>query len=322
MTTLTLLFLLALCFFASGVFSGSETGLYSLSRLRVEALDERRQRSARVIRALLRDDVGLLITLLVANNLTVQLTTHVGDRLLRPFPVPPGTEELVLTLLLTPPLFFLGELLPKDLFRRRPHALVGVFAPVIALVKGLLLPLTVPLRLLTGLVERMLGLDSHEVARVHGREAVLELLRAESGPLARPTESLARNVLALRRLRVERVMVPWSQVDVLPAAATPAEAYERVGRCPYTRLPVVDAEGRVRGYVHQLEVLVAGREAPLEGSLRPMVALDPSTPLDRALSRLRQSGQRAALVGSPEAPLGLVTLKDLVEEISGELHRW
>jgi CBS domain containing-hemolysin-like protein len=45
-------------------------------------------------------------------------------------------------------------------------------------------------------------------------------------------------------------------------------------------------------------------------------------PLDRALARLRQTGQRAALVGSAEAPLGLVTLKDLVEEISGELHRW
>jgi len=37
---------------------------------------------------------------------------------------------------------------------------------------------------------------------------------------------------------------------------------------------------------------------------------------------MRANGQRAALVGPPARPLGLVTLKDIVEEISGELARW
>jgi CBS domain containing-hemolysin-like protein len=60
----------------------------------------------------------------------------------------------------------------------------------------------------------------------------------------------------------------------------------------------------------------------VEGLIRPLIVLDPATPLDRALSRLRQSGQRAALVGSPAKPVGWVTLKDLVEEVTGELSRW
>ena len=42
----------------------------------------------------------------------------------------------------------------------------------------------------------------------------------------------------------------------------------------------------------------------------------------RALAQLRASGQRAALVGAPARPLGLVTIKDILEEISGELARW
>jgi CBS domain containing-hemolysin-like protein len=69
-------------------------------------------------------------------------------------------------------------------------------------------------------------------------------------------------------------------------------------------------------------VLAADPATPLQQHLRPILALDPAMPLDRALARLRQTGQRMALVGSDQAPLGLVTLKDLVEEISGELHRW
>jgi CBS domain containing-hemolysin-like protein len=53
-----------------------------------------------------------------------------------------------------------------------------------------------------------------------------------------------------------------------------------------------------------------------------MLCLAPGTPVDRALTELRIRGQRAAVVGTPQAPRGLVTLKDLLEEISGDLGTW
>jgi CBS domain containing-hemolysin-like protein len=315
--------LLGVFLFLSGVFAGGETGLYSLSRTRLEAgVGDAHQRSADVIRRLVRDDTGLLITLLLANNLVNQAATLLGGRLVDLLPLPVGTHELVLTLLLTPPLFFLGELLPKDLFRRRPHTLVGYVAPGIAVTKAVLAPLTLPLRALTGVLARLLGLDAHELARVQGREAVLELLREHDRSLPGPMESMARNVLELRGVRVERVMVPWRRVETLAGDLAPGPLVERVGSSPFTRLPVVGPRGAVQGYLHQLEVLAAPAGTALARHLRPILSLEPSTPLDRALARLRQTGQRTALVGSPEAPLGLVTLKDLVEEISGELHRW
>ena len=323
MNTGVLLALLALCVVTSGIFSGGETGLYSLSRARVETgVGATRQRSAEVIRRLLRDETGLLVTLLVANNLVNQLTANLGETLLEPYGVPAAWREVVATALLMPPLFLFGELLPKDLFRRRPHALVGLVAPVIAASKVLLWPLTAPLRALTLVSARLLGQDSQELARVHGREAVMQLLRERQGPRHGALEAMARNVLELRTRRVERVMVPWRRVEVLPAGASPAEVRRLLGASIYTRLPVLDGAGHVRGYVHQLEVLADGERTPLESLLRPLLALDPATPLDRALALLRQSGQRTALVGSAAAPVGLVTLKDLVEEISGELDRW
>ena len=88
------------------------------------------------------------------------------------------------------------------------------------------------------------------------------------------------------------------------------------------RITITDAKGGVRGYVHQLEVLGASPDTAPASLLRPLLALEPDTPLDRALARLRASGQRAAVVGSPSRPVGWVTLKDLVEEISGDLAGW
>lgn len=323
MTPTVLLALLVLSVIASGICSGGESGLYSLSRARVETgVGAARQRSAEIIRRLLRDETGLLVTLLVANNAINQSAAHLGEALAATYGVPAAWREVVVTLLLTPPLFLFGELLPKDLFRRRPHALVGLVAPGIAAAKLLLWPLTAPFRWLILVGSRALGQDAEELVRVQGREAVMQLVRERQGARPGAVETMARNVLELRSRRVDRVMVPWKRVEVLGPEVSAAQARQRLGDSVYTRLPLLDARGGVRGYVHQLEVLAAAADVPLERLLRPLLALDPATPLDRALALLRQAGQRTALVGPSRAPLGLVTLKDLVEEISGELDRW
>jgi putative hemolysin len=322
-TPALLLGLILVCVAASAICSGGETGLYSLSRARVETgVGASQQRSAQIIRRLLRDETGLLVTLLVANNAVNLTAAYLGESLVGSYGVPVAWRELVVTLVLTPPLFLFGELLPKDLFRRRPHTLVGLVAPGIAAVKLLLWPLTAPLRWFTLVSTRALGQDAEELVRVQGREAVMQLMRERQSPRHAALESMAHNVLELRSRRVDRVMVPWKRVEVLAADVSSLEARRRLGASIYTRLPVLDARGAVRGYVHQLEVLAAGSDVPLERLLRPLLALDPATPLDRALALLRQAGQRTALVGPAHAPLGLVTLKDLVEEISGELDRW
>jgi CBS domain containing-hemolysin-like protein len=309
------------CMVAAALFSGSETGLYSLSRLRVEADARRGIRSARWIRRLLRDDAGMLSTLLVGNTLALETMAHAGRVLCARVGVPERFQELALTLALTPFVFFLAELLPKDLFRRRPHALLGFSAPIVSGAKVLLYPLTLPIRGVDALIERALGLSGNELARVQGRESVLEMLEEGETTLLPHVENMARNVLELRAIPLERVMIPWPRVECLVQGSDPRTQRERLHRTAFSRLPVVDARGRALGYVHLLEALAAPDDAP-EAHLRPLLALEPSLSIDRALARLRAGGQRAAVVGTPQRPLGLVTLKDIVEEISGELTRW
>ena len=127
-------------------------------------------------------------------------------------------------------------------------------------------------------------------------------------------------MLVLRETSLERISVPWARVRLIDlSTADPGEARRQAERAEFTRLPVVRREGdleRVVGYVHQLEVLASDR--PLEELLRPLPHLSPGTPVDRALRRLRDEGQALALVGTPERPLGLVTLTDLLGEIARE----
>ena len=329
MSVTTNLLLVIAAVIASGIFSGAETGFYSLSRTRVVARtrdgDGWRGTLAGLARVLLRDEVALLITLLVANNIVNQAATYAGRGLIVPLGVPPGMREVTMTVLLTPLLFLFGELFPKDYFRRRPHALVALVAPVIWAARVLLFPVVLLLGALSRLIERVLGLDARELAQVQGREnAVLELLR-ESGadPEDERTdefEGMARNVLGLRALRIDRVMIPWRRVRLVSLSA--ADGFAVVAKAGFSRLPAVDPKGALVGYVHQIEVLAAGEGGALAEHLHPLIFLEPSLPIDRALAQMRTSGLRMAAVGTAERPLGIVTVKDLVEEISGELVRW
>lgn len=318
---LAVIALLAVC---SAAFSGGETALYSISRVRVEMEARRGLFLARLVRQLVHDDVALLVTVLIGNTLVLELITFRAEELCRALALPEWGIKLALAFVLTPIVFLFAEALPKELFRRRPHALLLATAPFLVFARWLFWPLERLLGLFARATTRAFGLRPELVAVVSGREAVKTLLRESlaAGELPPQAEQIAQNVLKLRTIQVERAMVPWPRVSVLDARRSQAELYTAVARSPFTRLPVGDTRGELIGYVHQLDVLGAGPGVPVLDHLRPLVELPPHTPVDRALARLRAAGQRLAIVGTRERPQGLLTLKDLVEEISGDLAGW
>ncbi len=322
MTLPVVLSLALLLLLLSAMFSGSETGFYCLSSLRVEADAVHGRRSGRLVRWLRRDEYTLLVTILVANNLVNQLLTILTETYVsRSGLVGAAWTEIAVTAGLTPVLFFAAELLPKELFRHRPHLLVGFFAPLIAATRVLLLPIVIPLRGLVHLAVRSMRVEESDLSRALGHESVVDLIAegARAGRLEPHVERLALNVLALRKTSVERVMVPWGRVEALDTAQPDEDLRRRATHSRFSRLPVVGGDG-VLGYVHQIDLLRAGPGARLQDHLRPLPALPPDLSLDRAILRLRRTGQRAALVGTGAAPRGFVTLKDLVETISGDLQ--
>jgi len=301
----------------SAVFSGSETGVYTISRIQLDEEAARGGTKARLLRFLLRHDAGLLITLLIGNNLALELLTD----LVRHEYAATGlfghaTLEAGVTLTLTPLVFLFGELLPKDSFRRRPRFFLGASAWILALVRVLFLPLALPLRWLSLGLERLFGVRGGELSRALGREEVLELLRigTSQGSLEERVEELVQNVFVLRSTPVTTVMVPWERVVSVDLEDT--DLLARVEASEFTRIPVSGSAGGgsgVRGYLQQLDV--HGR--PIEEMIRPLPAQAPSVSVDRALAKMQLAGQRIALVGTPEEPLGLLAMMDLVAVIAG-----
>ncbi len=323
MSPMLLILGIALGLFFSAVFSGSETGLYSLSKPRVDLEADEGLRGAGLVRRFVNSRSALLITILIGNNVALELMTLSAEDLLSGRGLSGLQRDLVLSLALTPIVFLFGELLPKDLFRRRPHILMRWAAPILGVCRVAFWPLGVLLLMLSRGLERLFGLKPAELAERPRRHEVLSML-AEGravGALEPHAEELAQNALKLRSLPVTRAMIAWNSVLCLDAEGAESQLREAVAASSFTRLPVV--RGReVLGYVHQLAVLESGGARPVLEFQEAILFLDPELSVDRALSRLRHAGRRMAVVGTAGAPLGLVTLKDLLEEISGDLGGW
>ena len=122
---MTLLFI-ALCLLVSFIFSGIETGILSVNRVRLAHRAKQRDAAALKLERLLAHPDRLLITVLVVTNLA------------NIFALVLGTLELVAVLgkrgylaafALYLPLYLLGlELLPKSLFRRFPYRALAALA--------------------------------------------------------------------------------------------------------------------------------------------------------------------------------------------------
>ncbi len=311
---------LVVCLAGSFLYAGAETGFYTLSREQAELDARRGSRGARIVRRLLRDDAGLLVTLLIGNNLMIELATHFGDGLAEGLRLSAGWSALVVTLTLTPIVFLLGEALPKDLFHRRPQSLTYGVAGAVLLSRLLFWPLERLLRLISLGLERALGIGERP-ALPRPRERLVRLLDEgqRQGVLPARARILAENALALRRTPISRCMTPWEQVLSLPESGEDSLLRTTLRESRWTRLPVVSSSGAFVGYVHQLEVLAAGEGRPVLAQMHDLPVYDRDMPVDRALLSLRGAGKRAAVVGTRQEPVGLVTLKDLVEEISGDL---
>lgn len=317
----------------SAVYSGLETGIYRLSRLRLRLRTARGRLPFALLSRAMRDSGGLLLSLLVANNLMNYLATSSVTYLFLSVAAE-GRAELLATLLTAPLLFVFGESLPKNIFLYRADALTGLLGPLLFVTHRILtwsgvVPL---LKVISNLVARLVGspLSSRDMiasSRSHQVRAILRDTR-EEGLLSPVQTELIDRIADIPGLRLSAVMVPLGRVQSVPVQSDRKALMTELKRHGLTRLLVWrDTPGNVVGFINIYEVLgTDGGFENLEPFLKPIRRLDADTTIIDAVDTMRREQRKIVLVTRRrtrrETPLGIVTMKDLVEELVGELAEW
>ncbi|MEW6198299.1 MAG: CNNM domain-containing protein [Planctomycetota bacterium] len=329
MTAALLILGLAAALVLSGISSGSETGLYCLNRVRLRVAAEQGDSASRRLENLLRRPEDLVILALLGTNIADYLATACVAALLLRAAVSAGMTEFYATAISTPLILVYGGIIPKDWFRRESNRLMARLSGVLwlALRTARATGIVALLRGVTHLVYRGVAPpNAPPVSEFLPRAHTLHLLRegAARGGLTPVQRDLIERVLNLSGVRVADVMIPLSRAATVPHDI-PRDDFLRIARMAhFSRLPVYRGQPRrIIGIVNVYDVLTDPEHRPILTHARPPVALTEPAPVPEALLQLQRTRQSmAVVVDRAGLCVGILTLKDLVEEIVGDLEVW
>lgn len=320
--------LLAVGVAASSSFSGVETGIYTLNRVRLHVLAHQGNRRAVILQELLHRPNRLLGTLLIGNNMANYLTTYSLAVPLESMHLHHAQLIILESLLITPLLFIFGEVLPKDLFRGYTDRLTYPFASPLQWFQRLLwwtglLPL---IDGISSLMARWFHSSELTGLTLHPRRVMTYLIKegVGHGVISPYQSNMVERVLQFGEQTVQSVMVEWPDVAAVSVGDEPAVLWRLADRSSHSRFPLLDASGRPVGAIDIYDVLMHDPPTcpPLATLARDLPRVAPDTPLRQALALCQKHQVTMALVARGQQPLGIVTLKDLVEPIIGDVEVW
>jgi len=218
----------------------------------------------------------------------------------------------------------LGELVPKRIGQMNPEAIARVVATPLRWLSILAKPFVKLLSGSTHLIIRVLGVKERDDTNLVEEDIHALLVEgSESGAIEDTEHELVRNVFRLDDRLLGSLMVPRSQIIVLDANLPWAENAKRIEASDHSTYPVVRRTFHdILGIVTARKLLVKtlkGEKPDLTADLQAVVFVPDSLTGMELLDNFRASGTHQAFVVDEYGEvLGMVTLADLIEAITGE----
>jgi len=309
----------------AGLFAGMETGSYLINRVRLELQAEAGRPRAKQVKAFLHNPNHLLSTLLTGTNVHHYFATFSVSALF----VLAGygkNAEWYTIMVAAPMLFVFADSLPKHLFQRAPERFVyAVIWPMRCFdLLFKICGLTYLVRGFASILLRLLGRTAAQPQTFLGHEALLAVVAEghAAGALTGAQREMADRVMHISRVRVADVLQPMERVAHAPDDVSREEFLRRVAERNYSRLPLLDADGRVTGVVDVYDVLTDEAERPIHVYAVEPLIVSANLTVTQALYAMQHARRSLAVVESDGKHVGIITIKDLVEEIVGELAAW
>jgi CBS domain containing-hemolysin-like protein len=322
---------LALQFFlllGSAFFSGSETALFSLSRLDLQKLRKDRNRHSETLHELLDQPRRLIISILSGNelvniaaaaNMTGILVTLYGE----------DRAGWINLLVMVPLLLLFGEVTPKTIAVSNP---LRVSTAIVAYPMSGWVRIVAPLRwVIRSVADRVTTLivgeerQAENILQVDEFRSLVEEV-AKGGELNATERALIYNLLEAGDTEIVEIMTPRTRTAFLNADNPLPELIETFKAIRHPRVPLFRVHrDNLVGFLHAEDVLrlVLSDEdfsqLTVDDIMRPPVVAPPTKKVDEMFDFFQKKNARAAAVlnefGGVE---GFITLRDVLNFIFGQ----
>jgi len=313
----------------SAFFSSSETSLFSLNRLQLEQMRQRRNPRVTLIQRLLSQPRHLIVTILIGNELVNVAASVISAAIVIKLL---GPEAKLLNLvIMVPVLLLVGEITPKTLAIRNNVAFASFQCRFVDLFARAITPLRWIIRqiseffitLIVGRERSPANIITEDMVRSLAQEAVVDgVLDSEEALYINRIFDFGDKVL-------RDVMTPRSQIDYLSATASLAEAAIHYQRTGHTKVPVYKgSRDAVVGVLYARDLLSKdiepGTAAYDSGTVSDLMRPAYFVPETKSVADLfyifrKRKLSLALTVDEYGGIIGLVTMENLLECIFGDI---
>ena len=320
----TTIAIIAVMLLFSAFFSGMEIAFLGRNRLREEIDRKQNPMFDRIAEIFQRQSSDYITTILVGNNFALVIYSMFMSTLLSTaFAI---DNTLAQTILSTVVIIFIGEYIPKSVFKHNPNFYYTLFSPIIFVIYLILYPITRFTTLLSTLLLRLTGqrMEQRNEQMEFNRDDLAQLVEADNVEVQSEDEEdirLFQNALDFADLRVRDCMVQRVDVEAVDLETTTIEELtERFVETNYSRIFVWhDTIDNIIGYVNSKSLFENPKS--ISDILIKTIYVAETMPLQAMLETFtKRKASIAVVIDEFGGTAGIISLEDVLEQIFGEIE--
>ncbi|MBU2591231.1 MAG: hemolysin family protein [Nitrospinota bacterium] len=315
--------IIIVCLIFESFFSGSEISLISVDRIKLRLKVEAGSKSAAKVDKMLKDPEEIFGTTATGTNLavviavsvaTVTLVSRYGHR-----------GELYATLIMSPIILLVGEIIPKSIFQEYADTLAYIMIYPISIAKHIFSPLLYITSKATNFLIYLITGKENNAEHFMSREEMIQILLLGGKRLDLPEDEIKmiHNIFEFGETTVRECMVPLINLVTLNENSSISLARKVFMESQYSRIPVYKDRGcNIFGILRYSDLIKnRDKEGDISSLVTPAYFVPKTKQVKTLLKELQELGiAMAVVVNEYGGTTGVVTIEDMLEEIVGEIE--
>ena len=306
----------------SAFFSSSETALFHLKSYndinkRVKNLLSKPQKLLSTLltgNTIVNIAIGSLAATYTVNHISNHSTLSLSTLLL--------LEVIIITFLV----LIFGEIIPKTYAIAHSEKLSNFIAKPLNIILTIIYPIAFFFHKITDLIIKVLPIKKEQIFDSEEELMMLAEVGEEEGTLDHEESDMIQSVLEFKNKLVKEILTPRVDVVSLDSTSTLDEAMDVIMNKKYSKIPVYkDTIDNIKGILYAKDIipyLIGSRpEIDLLKLTREPYFIPETKPIDEVMQEFKiKKTNIAVVVDEWGGTSGILTLEDIVEEVTGELR--
>lgn len=320
----------------SAFFSGMEIAFVSSNKLKAEIDRADNSLTSKILDIFYKHPNNFISTLLVGNNIAlvmygIWMADLITKVLLKDafFTQSESISLTIETILSTLIVLFMGEFLPKTIFKLNPNGMLRAFAMPAFLFYIILYPISKFTSTSSKLFLRLFGvrIAPSETEKAFTKVDLDYLIQSNIDEVKDDQEidnevKIFQNALDFSSIKVRDCIVPRTEIDAVDSEATLEEVRNHFIDTGHSKIIVYREDiDDIIGFVHSSEMFRLKADDAWLDHIRKTPIVPETMPAQKLLKMFMQQKRSVAVVVDEfGGTSGMVTMEDLVEEIFGEIE--